>query len=298
MAFSGSMNETETGFENNYEAFDVYCSWKSDTERVRTKQEAFDAIWRGKDAKLKTVEFPKAEFMARYKTHAPRYDIDEQEYKSESASKTAANAEREKPNTPKMPQWLKLHDYQKEAVNNWAVQNYRGIFDMATGTGKTLTGLSALTRLFEDKKGNICAIILCPYIHLVMQWNEEVSHFNIQPIIAFGSSPQKKWKENLKKAISKRKLYDDRKGFFCLISTIATFKSDFVQSQIRLLKEKQPVLLIADEAHNLGAKNTKKYFAENQFLYRLALSATLERHLDKNGTEFLYDLVKSVLNMG
>ena len=287
VAFSGSMNETETGFENNYEAFDVYCSWKSDTERVRTKQEAFDAIWRGKDAKLKTVEFPKAEFVARYKTNAPRYDIDEQEYKSESASNAAANAEREKPNTPKMPQWLKLHDYQKEAVNNWAVQNYRGIFDMATGTGKTLTGLSALTRLFEDKSPEkLFAIIVCPYQHLVEQWVEDIVKFNIQPIIGFSASPQKDWKRNLQNSVIDIQLKSLNKDFFCFICTNATFSSKFVQEQIERIRV--PKVLIVDEAHNFGAPYLSKWLLES-YQYRIGLSATINRHGDADGTKKLFD---------
>ena len=51
---------------------------------------------------------------------------------------------------PKFPEWFKLHDYQDEAITEWQKRNYRGIFDMATGTGKTYTGLGALTTLSKN----------------------------------------------------------------------------------------------------------------------------------------------------
>lgn len=44
---------------------------------------------------------------------------------------------------------------------------------MATGTGKTYTGLGAVVRLFEEKK-RLAIIIVCPYQHLVEQWVEDI----------------------------------------------------------------------------------------------------------------------------
>ncbi len=185
-----------------------------------------------------------------------------------------------------LPSWLHLHEYQKTAIENWKKQNFSGIYDMATGTGKTLTALASLTNLYHEKNGDFCVIILCPYIHLVMQWISDIKEFGIKPIVAFGSSPQKDWKEKLTRAVQKRNFRDDEKGFFCLVSSIATFKRDFVQTQISKFKKK--ILLIADEAHNLGAKNTLKFLDQTKYEYRLALSATLERHFDDEGTESLY----------
>ena len=54
--------------------------------------------------------------------------------------------------SPEIPAGVTLHDYQKEAIENWSKNNYTGIFDMATGTGKTFTGLGAITKLYKDLK--------------------------------------------------------------------------------------------------------------------------------------------------
>ena len=56
---------------------------------------------------------------------------------------------------------------------------------MATGTGKTLTGLGAISKLSEDLDDVLAVIIVCPYQHLVEQWVEDIVRFNIKPIIAY-----------------------------------------------------------------------------------------------------------------
>ena len=155
---------------------------------------------------------------------------------------------------------------------------------MATGTGKTLTGLGAVSQLSESLNDNLAVIILCPYQHLVEQWVEDIVRFNISPIIGYSSSSQKDWKERLSKAIRDQRIRDDKR-FFCFISTNATFKSIFVQEQISKIKSKK--LLLVDEAHNVGALSVSKLL-DNRFDYRLALSATLDRHNDEEGTAFLY----------
>ena len=47
IAFSGSMNETENAFINNYEIVDVFTSWE-DKDRVEIKERAFDKLWSDK----------------------------------------------------------------------------------------------------------------------------------------------------------------------------------------------------------------------------------------------------------
>ena len=48
------------------------------------------------------------------------------------------------------------------------------------------------------------------------------------------------------------------------------------------------MLLVVDEAHNFGAKSYARLL-DDRFTYRLALSATLDRHRDDEGTAILYD---------
>lgn len=108
---------------------------------------------------------------------------------------------------------------------------------MATGTGKTFTGLGALCRLKETLNGVLAAVIVCPYTHLVEQWKEDLLVFGIEPIIAYGDSKYKDYESRLRQAVFRYNL--GTKKFFCLLTTKDTFCKDKVQKQLRKNKEKQ-----------------------------------------------------------
>lgn len=286
IAFSGSMNETENAFINNYEIVDVFTSWE-DKDRVEIKERAFDKLWDNNDPSAVICEFPKIakNKILSYKKENVDWDIDQKEFakkiketiKSEKIDKLKAVT-----NSPEIPAGVSLHDYQKEAIQEWKNNNYCGIFDMATGTGKTYTGLGAITQLYKDMKGKMAVIIVCPYQHLVDQWVEDILDFNINPIIGHSSSEQRDFKQRFKMAIMDYNL--GVRNFFCFVCTNGTFATEYIQNQINNIRGN--VLLVVDEAHNFGATNLKKTLIP-KFNYRLALSATLERHGDEEGTQTL-----------
>ena len=68
---------------------------------------------------------------------------------------------------------------------------------MGTGTGKTVTALTAAVKLLERMPGNRLAVIICcPQTHLVEQWAQENEHFNINFIVGHSKSKQKNYKES------------------------------------------------------------------------------------------------------
>lgn len=306
IAFDGSMNESKTAMCYNYESINVYCGWLSeDKSRVELKIKAFDNIWNNTEENLKVVEFPSLtkRILDKYKTKD--FNTEEIAEKLESLDKTEDRKKVEykidrsnmigdvklpiaspKLNIPIIPYDVDLYDYQKDAIDEWSDNNFCGIFDMATGTGKTLTGLGAVTRCSEEHENNLAVIVVAPYQHLVEQWVEDIERFNIKPIIAYSTSFQKNWKDRLKRAIRDKKLRLKDKEFFLLVTTNATFKSNFVQEQINNIDG--DILLVIDEAHNAGSVEFKKYL-DSKFKYRLALSATLDRHNDEEGTDFLHN---------
>ena len=284
VAFSGSMNESLTAMTLNYEAIDVFCSWKDEGERVKTKENAFTAIWNDSEPNIKIIDFPelKQEIIDRYKKSAPDYEIDIKEY----GAMPDYNENITKPHIGAMvPADVSLHDYQLEAIQQWRKQDYRGVFDMATGTGKTYTGLGAVAELCADVNDKLVVIIVCPYQHLVEQWVEDIERFNMKPIIGYSASAQKDWKKRLENAVRDQKLKVNGKEFFCFICTNATFTSDFVQTQIG--KMRGDILLMVDEAHNFGATRLLSLLSE-RYAFRLALSATIDRHNDEEGTAALF----------
>lgn len=288
VVFSGSMNESATAIESSYETIDVYRSWNDPDQRVPGKLEAFNLIWDGKENNLTTMSFPSVtdEIIKKYKRKAPNYEIDKiDEHQERLVSESSFTKDLK--NIPMLPPPpFDFHEYQKDAIKSWNIaHNNKGIFDMATGTGKTLTGLGALTALAEKIDYKLAAIIVCPYQHLVEQWVEDIEKFNMKPIIGYSTSFQRDWKKRLTKAIEDQSLRED-KPFFCFVCTNATFKSSFVQSAINTIST--DILLLVDEAHNFGAEHMTKYL-DSRFKYRLALSATLDRHGDEEGTQVLYD---------
>lgn len=293
IAFSGSNNESATAMSINYETIDVFRSWgdQSEIERVRLKENAFYSIWHNSEPNIHVLEFPSISeaLIEKYRKNAPNFDIDNVQFASQMKHYTNLVREPEifygRALGARVPEDIELREYQREAISVWVSDNYRGIFDMATGTGKTLTGLGAVSKLSEDLGDELAVIIVCPYQHLVEQWVEDIVRFNIKPIIGYSSSSQKDWKRRLSRAVRDQKLRDD-KCFFCFVCTNATFTDAKVQEEINRIDS--PILLLVDEAHNFGARSYARLL-DDRFTYRLALSATLARHRDDEGTAILYD---------
>lgn len=280
VAFTGSMNETINAFHNNYESIVVFNSLVTeDAQRVKDLEYDFDSLWAGREENITVVDFPKVarEKLISYQKDEPNYDIDtielEQTYEAYPVPK----------GVPNMPRGVVLHEYQHDAIETWANHDYSGIFDMATGTGKTYTGLGAAVRLYQDKN-RLAIIIVCPYQHLVEQWVEDIEKFNMNPIIGYSASKQTNWKTRLADDVMDFKL--GVINAFCFVTTNATFSSVYVQGQINKLGK--DTLLIVDEAHNFGAAYLRQTLP-GKVQYRLALSATLERHGDPEGTQILLD---------
>jgi len=299
VVFCGSMNESDIAIKVNYETTDVFRSWyEPDRDRAQHKIDAFHNLWTGSEPNVTIMDFPSVpkKILEKYKRGKPNLNIDEEQFHQSYSIPTetvSLPVAEHKANVARCPEGLKLYPYQQGAIDKWAAEHYCGIYDMATGTGKTLTGLASIAKLSEDLNDHLAVIIVCPYQHLVEQWVDDIVKFNINPIIGYGTSPQPKWKERLKKAVRDLTLRED-KQFFCFICTNATFRKSHVQTAIdEINKIGTPMLLVVDEAHNAGAASFLKYL-DYRFKYRLALSATMDRHMDQAGTKGLYDFFGSV----
>lgn len=289
VVFSGSMNETGTAIQENYEAFDVYCSWKEyDRERINSKLEAFYNIWNGLDDYVDVLEFPniKDEFIEKYKQTDLEEALKKVSYQQVIPNDGFINEKKNPYDEQKIikPNSVVLYDYQQEAIDKWKDNGYRGIFDMATGTGKTLTGLSAIAELSKNVD-RLAVFIVCPYQNLVEQWCEDIRKFCVEPIICYSNSSQKDYKFIFREETFLFR--NNNKNFICIIFTNATYASSYIQGIIKRLAGRDCLLLV-DEAHNFGSKKLLKTLEIN-FQYRLALSATLDRYNDENGTESLYN---------
>ena len=271
VAFVGSQNETVGGLLSNFESFDVHCSWDSAQQRVQQKIDNFTRLWDNKTDKLEVVDFPTA--VARelliyqhvYPIPAAQPSLDAPEI----AEKTAVY----------LPNGLALRAYQSEAIDAWFENGCRGLWEMATGTGKTITALSALANLREEKD-HLFILIACPYQHLVDQWYEVATQFGFEPIRAYKSSAN--WVNQVNDALV---LHNWRIAkIACVITTHTTFIGDNMQTLLSDMKNS--AVLVADEVHHLGAERGRRRLTE-VFDCRLGLSATPNRWFDDGGTAAL-----------
>lgn len=180
--------------------------------------------------------------------------------------------------------------YQKQAYENWKNNGQKGLFAMATGTGKTLTSLNCLLNIYQ-KFHFYKALILVPTITLVDQWEEECERFHFRHIIKV-SSKNPNWKSE----IDTIKLKEDfsisnEEPSFIIIATYASFAREPIFQELVGFSKKtcRQMLLIADEAHNMGSGRILDRLSGVKFLRRIGLSATPERQFDDVGNRAIMD---------
>ena len=291
IAFSGSPNESITAHEFNFESIDVDFSWNDIRGVAKEKLNEFNELWNDTTNGLEVIEFSEA---AKRKLLQRREYSNEEDFIQSCKNKKIITSPKEKVKEPSIPDFIVLREYQKDAIMNWFENDCRGMFKMATGTGKTITALAATAKLIEAHKAKnraITIIIVCPYKHLVTQWDKECKNFNIKNIKCFDS--RSKWFEQANiESLSLNKEYK----YTCLITTNATFSLDSFQAILG--KINSDLLFIVDEAHNIGSKKQLNLLPEKAN-YRLALSATPERWFDEKGTEGIIDYFgKAVIEFG
>jgi superfamily II DNA or RNA helicase len=286
VAFHGSSNESRGGFVKNFESLMVFRSWgPSDEADVDRFESDFDALWEDRTANLEIFDFPDAA-----RRNLIRLAEQEAARGGPAAKPTAASAG-DRGGVPGIPSTLELRPYQQKALAAWFAARGHGVLEMATGTGKTVTALSVMERLFgalTERGESLMVVVVCPYQHLVEQWAESARLFGLQPILCYRSRSH--WSGPLGAAI--RAIRQKAVPFEIAIATNATFGSPAFRACLADCPEQS--LLIADEMHNLGAPALREALPE-QFAYRLGLSATPDRAYDREGTEALSEYFGDVV---
>lgn len=181
----------------------------------------------------------------------------------------------------------KLRSYQQNAIDAWVDNGYRGILEMATGTGKTFTA-SKCIELFQSEYSSTVTVVIAPSQSIASQWLENLSHFD--PIAIY---QEKSWQARIKDLLPALRMGLSQHFVLVVIQNTAckTVFRDLIEP---LLEFAQSSLLVADEAHGLGSEVFRNALLP-VYRGRLALSATPTRWFDEEGTEFITDYFKDVV---
>ena len=299
-SFTGSANFTISGLFNNLEEIKIDRSDSLDAmtrKRIESQSEEFNSIMRGTK---RNIEYLSPEnLISAIKTNYGDKDIEElldveaklrkikhdkkvQELKQQESVVSEPIEEI----LPCFPFPSGPRDYQQLAFDNWKNNGQKGLFAMATGTGKTITSLNCLLEIYK-RKGYYKAIILVPTITLVNQWEQECRKFRFSNIIKVYSK-NLVWRDEVERVHFNEKYKSDKdpEVSYIIISTYASYSREKVFNVLNGF-DKRRVLVIADECHNMGSGSLVKRLKEIPYLRRIGLSATPERQFDENGNNKL-----------
>ena len=314
IGFEGSVNFSLSAFMHNKESLGVYCDWNgsADVGRINGIQKSFERAFNGLDKDIEFIQavdlkgYTRSQFKSKGLNellddelglieNAEKQDIPETikaalyqtKTKVERAIEKIKGAEQAKESEPRFPYSTGPRQYQQQAFENWKA-NQQGLFAMATGTGKTLTSLNCLLEIYKRKR-YYKAIILVPTLTLVDQWEEECKKFHFGHIVKVYSK-NKEWKSELDAIRLQEDFnFSDKEPSYIIIATYASFARDSIFKDLTSISNKinKKLLLIADEAHNMGSPRILNRLSGVKYKRRIGLSATPERQFDDIGNNAL-----------
>lgn len=295
VGFTASCNFTYSGLVSNLEKLEAFLLWENSrsSKLIESEAEYFEKLFSG-DADYVEYIAP-TDIEVAIQDGFQGKNIDELLVDEEILLKTKGELERNPSlkevieqqqeqiyllrSTPKFPYDTGPRDYQIKAYENWIANDKKGIFAMATGTGKTITSLNCLYNEYLET-GIYRAVILVPTISLVEQWEDECAKFNFNNVIKVSSrSP---WTDAISEIQTSALFLDPS---FIIISTYASFPRSKFQYFFKKLDK--DTLLIADEAHNFGAPSLARLMDTIHLQKRIGLSATIDRKYDENGNHLI-----------
>lgn len=303
VGYKASCNFTWNGLSENLEELEAFLDWEDGRSHtlVRKQLKVIDNYTSESDNEVEYLSPSDIEVAIKKQFGGKDVDdllIQEKEL-LEKKSKLSFNSKLKKTieqiedeiekrmSKPRFPYDEGPREYQIDAYKKWVLNDYKGIFAMATGTGKTLTSLNCV--LQEYKKDNFYKfIVLVPTTALAKQWIEEANEkFNYQNVVLC-CSENPNWKDELTQ-IGKSILFG-RPINYGIITTYASFKGLKFQTVLKdyFQDDFYKITLIADEAHNFGSPGFLKVIPD--FISkRIGLSATPERQFDDEGNKTLND---------
>lgn len=297
VGYQASCNFTYYGLSENIEQLEAFLSWENgrSNKLIRKQLKLIDDYFTEKDEDVEYL--PVSDIEVVLKDRFGKKDINEllvqEEQLLRKKQSLISNPKLKKTitklfgeieiirRTPKFPYSEGPREYQINAYNSWVANNYKGMFAMATGTGKTITSLNCLLNEYK-KTGIYRAIITVPTTALVEQWKKECAKFNFKNIITVSS--KENWDKNLAFFNTASKLIDTS---YIVIVTYASLPRPKFQSYFTQLPK--DTILIADETHNLGSQGLLRLLPNIHLEKRIGLSATPHRKFDEVGNQAIQE---------
>lgn len=297
LAVHGSSNVTYSGIRKNVEQVATSKSWEDANQRFTTDKlsEGFMRLWENREDSCIVVPMPDAIREKMIRNYASEAAPTENDLRDLYARAKELMERSQEPYDPlplpstvfSIPAGLRYADgpfqHQGQAVDAWYAAGFRGVLEMATGSGKTITSMIGAYRLFEGHKP-LLIVVAAPYVPLIEQWCDEIAPFGLKPInLTVVGGAQKR--ASVLQKVRRRLRTGLSEAEVVVVSHDTLCSPEFLEAVASFECER---LLIADEAHNLGRPS----FIGNPphfFEHRLALSATPIRQYDEEGTEALLE---------
>lgn len=282
VAFFGSINETELAWTDNFESFDVYTNWWPGLDmRTSEKQDSFDKLWNNEEPHVTVKEIPDA-VESGLKEHSPDTVDGQPDLELFGEGGTEKKEEEE------IPLW----EHQEQAIDEWIANEYRGIYAMATGTGKTRAAIAAA----DMDADNRVTLVVVPTTTLLNQWKEDIEELipDVEVLVCSGDT---NWRDEILNLINpyrteSENLINDRPKQF-ILTTIHTSVGDAFRSFLRGVPPSR-LQLVADEVHRYGADTFSQLF-EIDADRRIGLSATPKRRFDDKGNRQIMNYFDDII---
>ncbi|CAH2402996.1 DEAD/DEAH box helicase family protein [Mesorhizobium escarrei] len=285
VVFSGSANESLHALlpTHNYESIDVFPSWRPELETYhRPHRESFERLWANRSRNTAVLDIPTA-IRERLLAVGERLKAPPDPDRELAIARRIAGQESSEGlgQGPRVPSTVggvpfNIRDHQRKALQAWQLTgDYKGILDLATGAGKTITAAYAITHMAKAITG-LTVIIAVPYQNLADQWCDNLAQFNIRPLRCYVSKAA--WLAELQSLILDIEL--GVAPFTAIVVVNRTVKTPEFQQLIARIPGRQ-LLWIGDECHHHGSAAFKDVLP-SQAKYRLGLSATPQHYLDSD----------------
>jgi superfamily II DNA or RNA helicase len=288
VSFVGSANDTFSAWDihSNHESFDVFQSWRGDDQAARVARHAngFEALWEGRVPGLSVTDFPTAARDQLLLARVPA-GIDDAAEKVRHAVREQTSGhkvDQESPaTTPTVSNRRTLQAHQEQVLANWRASGKRGIVAHVTGSGKTITALSAIREWVAS--GNP-ALVLVPSDLLAKQWSDEIAKEigDLSPmlVVAGAGHSQREWSNILPDLTRAMPSLGVR-------ITIATMQTASRPLFLSAVQGGPHLLVVADEVHRIGSTAFSQALTISSGA-RLGLSATPVRFGDPAGTARIF----------